>query len=103
MDYDDAENDYFEPYDCNDPRNESLPDSVVYTDTFKELKSHCQQAVFMVRDVLAASSYQNAATQGLLEEVKKRFKTTTGEQTFFALSGDMAAGESCKGNCEELN
>lgn len=88
----DYDADYIEPYDCNDPRNEPRPDSVVYQPIFEQLRTTTYHAVHMLRDTLIMSPYQNAVTHGLLEEVRKRVREDAAEQTMFAISGDMAAG-----------
>lgn len=86
----DIDVDYYEPYDCNE--SEPFPDSVVYKPVFETLKTHSRRVVYILHDVLAASSYENKVTKDLLEEAKKRLKDNVSGQTMFAVSGDMAAG-----------
>ncbi|KAK4632072.1 hypothetical protein CLAFUR4_03722 [Fulvia fulva] len=88
----DIDVDYYEPYDCNE--SEPFPDSVVYKPVFETLKTHSRRVVYILHDVLAASSYENKVTKDLLEEAKKRLKDNVSGQTMFAVSGDMAAGKS---------
>lgn len=79
-----------ETYDFNDERR---PDSVVYTEVFRELKACNQKAVDLLREPLANSTFQNPITAGLKKEIAKRTKEDFPEQATFAIIGDMKAGK----------
>lgn len=83
---------FTEPYDVE--QNEPRPDSVVYTEIFKELQSHGKRAVALLREPLAESGFQNVITSGLLREIVRRTKHEDSEQVMFAVAGDMKAGKS---------
>jgi hypothetical protein len=83
---------YTEPYDCNDPVNEPCPDSVVYTDIFRDLQRLNMTAASLLREPLEDYTYQNSTTKSLINEIAKRTKEDFSGQVKFAVVGDMKAG-----------
>lgn len=81
---------YTEPYDA--VTNEPLPESVVYTDSFRDLLAGSKKAVDLLREPLIHSSFSNVITNGLQKEIAKRYKEEQPEQVMFAVVGDMKAG-----------
>ena len=81
-----------EPYDCNDPRNEPLPDIIVYQPVFGKLKASIKEAVELLRVPLANSPYKNMITKGLDDEIKHRTKENASEAVMFAVVGNMGSG-----------
>jgi len=93
MGNDDLEFDFVEPYDCNDPRNEPRPGSIIYQQVFQDLKKHINEATSLLRDPLQASTYHNTITNGLCMEVLTRMKENAPEECMFAVAGDMNSGK----------
>ena len=81
------------PYDCNDPRNEARPNTVVYTTVFRDLQRLNKEAASLLRKPLEDSKFQNGITKGLIKEIIKRTKEDFPDQIKFAITGDMKAGE----------
>lgn len=84
-----------EPYDCiaNEPR----PDSVIYTQMFRDLRAANVKAAVLLREPLQNSEFQNILTRGLLTRVDKRTKENCPDELIIAIAGDMKAGE-CLGH-----
>jgi hypothetical protein len=80
-------------YDCNDPRNEARPSSVVYTTTFHDLQKLNKEAATLLRKPLENSKFQNGITRSLIKEITKRTKEDFPDQVKFSIVGDMKAGE----------
>jgi len=98
---------YTDPYDCNDHVNEPRPESVVYTDIFRELQNLNKTAASLLRDPLENSKFQNGITKGLIKEIAKRTKEDYADEVKFAIVGDMSAGERvyrsrCENDAERL-
>lgn len=87
----DVDSYYTEPYDAK--ANEPLPQSVVYTDAFRELLDHNQKAVALLRDPLVHSNFSNIITNGLQAEIAERTNEEEPERVMFAVVGDMKAGK----------
>lgn len=81
-----------EAYDCNDPTNEPRPDSVVYTEIFRDLRKHNKEATQLLREPLLNSKFQNVITHGLKQEITKRTKEDFPDTVTLAVVGDMQAG-----------
>lgn len=84
-----------EAYDYNDYNNEPRPDSVVYTQIFRDLKDLNKEAAELLREPLINSKFQNAITHGLKQEIAKRTKEDFPDEVTFAVVGDMKAGMLC--------
>ena len=96
-----------EPYECNDPANEPRPDSVVYTDIFRDLQDLNKTAASLLRQPLEDSQFQSGITKGLIKEITKRTKEDFPDQVKFAIVGDMSAGKQvqilrCKNEADML-
>jgi hypothetical protein len=87
---DDGRVKYSEPYDCN--AAEPRPDSVVYTEIFKDPKRSTSNAVALPREPLEKSSFKNAITEGLLKEIGKRTEEEFPDQIVIGFAGNMSAG-----------
>ena len=87
MDVDDC---YTEAYDVN--TNEPRPDSVAYTEIFRDLQSLHTQAIALLRGPLEKSKFRNYITDGLLQDIENRTKHAQSEEVTFAVAGDMKAG-----------
>lgn len=79
-----------DPYDVTS--NEPRPDSVVYTEIFRDLQYHSKRAVALLRDPLASSKFHNVVTKGLANEIARRTRHENADQVKFAVAGDMKAG-----------
>ena len=78
-----------ETYDCNDPTNEQRPDSVVYTEIFRDLRKYNKEAAKLLRDPLLNFKFQNVITSGLKQEIAKRTKEDFPDTVTLAVVGDM--------------
>jgi hypothetical protein len=84
---------YTDPYDCNEPLNESRPSSVVYTASFRELQELIREAASLLRKPLEDSKCQNGSMRGLIEEITKHTKENVLDHVKFAVVGDPKSGE----------
>ena len=93
MDIDaDIDDCYTEAYDVN--ANEPRPDSVVYTEIFRDLQNLHTQTVALLRGPLEKSKFRNYITDGLLQDIENRTKHAQSDEVTFAVAGDMKAGTS---------
>jgi hypothetical protein len=76
----DGDETHFEPYDVQ--ANEPRPDSVVYTEIFRDLQDLDTKAIALLRGPLKKSKFSNFITTGHAQS----------EQVIFAVAGDMKAG-----------
>lgn len=81
-----------EPYDVQ--ANEPRPDSVVYTEIFRDLQALHTKAIALLQEPLEKSKFRNYITNGLLQDIENRTKHAQSEQVTFAVAGDMKAGTS---------
>lgn len=82
-----------EGYDCNDLNIEPRPDSVVYTQIFRDLRANTDKAASLLRDPLNNSKFQNVITAGLTKQIARRTKENFPDEVMFAVAGDMKAGK----------
>jgi hypothetical protein len=71
---------------------EPRPDSVVYTEIFRDLQDLDTKAIALLRGPLKKSKFSNFITTGLLKDIENRTKHAQSEQVIFAVAGDMKAG-----------
>lgn len=86
---------YTDPYDVQ--ANEPRPDSVVYTQIFRDLQAHFTKAAALLRDPLDNSKFKNHIILGLLMDIDVRTKHAQSEHVVFAVAGDMCAGKLLQG------
>ncbi|KAK3671101.1 hypothetical protein LTR78_009062 [Recurvomyces mirabilis] len=89
---DEDEDGAIQPYDA--VLQERLPESPVYSTTFRELKNHIKNFVDLLLRPIQETEYRNAVIGGLKEKVEKRSKGGSPENVCIALIGQMAAGKS---------
>ncbi|KAK5727636.1 hypothetical protein LTR17_012596 [Elasticomyces elasticus] len=79
------------PYDA---KQETLPDSPVFTPEFAKLTQGIKDLVQSLRGPLEDSEYSDRVVEGLLQEVENRTQSNYPEEVRIALIGDMKAGKS---------
>ena len=75
-----------------DAAKESLPQSKVFTQEFKDIITGIQNITGLLIEPIANTSYRNAVIEGLLEEIKRRTKGDYPEEVRVALVGAMKSG-----------
>jgi hypothetical protein len=72
--------------------NEPRPDSVVYTEIFRDLQVLDIKVISLLREPLEKSKFSNFITSGLLKDIENRTKHAQSEHVTFTVAGDMKAG-----------
>ena len=78
------------PYDAS--REETLPESPVYTEDFRKIKIDIKAIADLLLSPIRETTYRDAVIEGLIEEVTQRTRGGFPENVCIALIGEMAAG-----------